>query len=63
MIVNTEQLDQILDLYARAPAESGYTRVASDVHPAAQGTFTYTPAAGDGTYSFYTVATESDPGG
>ena len=41
----------------RRPA-SGYTKVASDTSGGASGSFTYTAAAGDGSYSFYTIATD-----
>jgi hypothetical protein len=47
-----------VDLYAQAPGQSAYTKVASDTSGGASGSFAYTAAAGDGTYSFYTVATD-----
>jgi hypothetical protein len=47
-----------VDLYAKAPGDSSYSRVASDTSGAGSGSFSYAPAAGDGTYSFYTVATD-----
>src|SRR5207245_2400423 len=48
-----------VDLYAKAPGQSSYTKVASDTTPGASGSFNYTAAAGDGNYSFYTRATDS----
>jgi hypothetical protein len=47
-----------VDLYAKAPGDSDYSKVASDSSPSASGSFSYTAAAGDGSYSFYTVATD-----
>jgi len=49
---------QRVDLYAQAPGQSGYTKVASDTSGSGSGSFTYTASAGDGTYGFYTVATD-----
>src|SRR5207244_1100135 len=50
-------LDKV-DLYAKAPGDSSYAKVATDSSPASSGTFSYDAAAGDGTYRFYTVATD-----
>jgi regulation of enolase protein 1 (concanavalin A-like superfamily) len=47
-----------VDLYARAPGDGSYSKVASDASPSASGSFSYAAAAGDGSYSFYTVATD-----
>src|SRR5205823_5933156 len=47
-----------VDLYAKAPGQSSYTLVSSDPSGSSSGNFTYTASAGDGTYSFYTVATD-----
>ncbi len=47
-----------VDLYAQAPGQSGYTKVASDTSGQGSGSFTYTASGGDGTYNFYTVATD-----
>lgn len=47
-----------VDLYARAPGETGYRKVATDSTDV-DGRFTYTAAAGDGDYAFYTVATDA----
>src|SRR5215210_2397342 len=47
-----------VELYAKAPGESSYSKVATDLSPGASGSFDYTAAAGDGGYSFYTVATD-----
>src|SRR5439155_1392111 len=49
-------LDKV-DLYAKAPGDSGYAKVATDSSPTSSGTFSYDAAAGDGTYRFYSVAT------
>jgi hypothetical protein len=47
-----------VELYAKAPGQSAYTKVATDSTPGASGSFNYTAAAGDGSYSFYTIATD-----
>ena len=47
-----------VELWARTPGASSYSKVATDSTPSATGSFTYT-AAGDGSYSFYTVATDA----
>src|SRR5205823_6863645 len=48
-----------VDVYAKAPGQSSYTKVASDTSPGASGSFSYTAAAGDGSDSFYTGATDA----
>jgi hypothetical protein len=48
-----------VDLYAEAPGQSSYTKVASDTSGGSSGTFSYSASSGDGTYSFYTVATDT----
>jgi 6-phosphogluconolactonase (cycloisomerase 2 family) len=48
-----------VDLYAKSPSASNYTRVATDLSPGSSGSFNYTAADGDGGYSFYTVATDN----
>jgi peptidoglycan/xylan/chitin deacetylase (PgdA/CDA1 family) len=48
-----------VDLYAEAPGQSSYSKVASDTSGAASGSFSYVAPAGDGTYRFYTVATDN----
>ncbi len=47
-----------VDLYAKGPSDTKYTKVAADTSGAASGAFSYTAAEGDGSYSFYTVATD-----
>src|SRR4029078_4512234 len=47
-----------LELYAKAPAATSYTVYATDSGAGIDNTFTYT-ATVDGTYSFYTVATDT----
>ena len=47
-----------VDLYVKAPGQASYGKIASDTSGASSGSFPYTAAAGDGTYSFYTVATD-----
>src|SRR5204863_4670131 len=51
-------LDKV-ELYAKAPGDSDYSKVATDSSQAATGSFSYHAAAGDGTYGFYTVATDN----
>src|SRR5207248_2921327 len=48
----------LVDLYAKAPGDSGYAKVATDSTPGASGSFSYSATAGDGSYRFYTVATD-----
>ncbi len=47
-----------VDLYAQAPGQSSYSKVASDTSGSSSGSFSYTATAGQGTYSFYTIATD-----
>ena len=47
-----------VDLYAKGPGDSSFSKVATDTSGSASGTFSYTASAGDGTYSFYTVAVD-----
>jgi hypothetical protein len=47
-----------IDLYAKAPGESAFAKVAT-TPGAATGSFTYTPAAGPGVYAFATVAVDA----
>src|SRR5215211_1927938 len=47
-----------VDLYAKGPGEGGYSKVASDSSPGASGSLSYSAAAGEGSYAFYTVATD-----
>jgi peptidoglycan/xylan/chitin deacetylase (PgdA/CDA1 family) len=47
-----------VDLYARGPGEVGFTKVASDPSPSTSGSFPYL-AAVDGSYDFYTLATDT----
>jgi chitinase len=48
-----------VDLYAKAPGDSVYAKVASRTGSAASGSFAYTATAGDGSYSFYTRASDT----
>src|SRR5207237_6167019 len=48
-----------VQLWAKAPNELGYSEVASYTAPLANGSFSYAALAGDGTYSFYTVAVDT----
>jgi hypothetical protein len=50
---------QRVDLYASGPGASGYTLAASDTSPSASGSFSYDAGGGDGSYRFYTVATDA----
>ena len=50
-------LDKV-ELYAKAPGDAGYSKVATNSTPSGSGSFAYTATAGDGTYSFYTLATD-----
>src|SRR5207253_658671 len=45
-----------VELWARAPGETSFARVATDTTNA--GNFSYTAAVGDGSYAFYTVAVD-----
>jgi peptidoglycan/xylan/chitin deacetylase (PgdA/CDA1 family) len=47
-----------VDLYVKAPGASGYTKTASNTSGQAAGSFAYTLGSGDGSYSFYTLATD-----
>jgi hypothetical protein len=47
-----------VELWAKAPGDSGYSLASTDSSPASP-SFRYTPSAGDGTYSFYTVAIDA----
>ena len=47
-----------VDLYAKAPGQSSYTKVASTTSTSSSGSFSYTAAGGDGSYGFYTIATD-----
>jgi len=47
---------ETVDLYAKAPGKAAFSKVATDSSP--DGAFTYRATAGDGTYAFYTVATD-----
>jgi hypothetical protein len=57
-----------VELWAKAPADQDFSLYATDSTPDTP-SFTYTPAGGDGTYSFYTLAVdlagnrEQPPGG
>ena len=46
-------------LYAQAPGQTGYTKVATNTGGATSGSFSYAATAGDGSYGFYTVATDN----
>jgi chitodextrinase len=47
-----------VDLYAKAPGQAAYAEVASNTSGRFLGSFSYTATAGDGAYSFYTIATD-----
>jgi len=47
-----------VDLYAKGPTDSGYARVASDSSGSGSGSFSYTATEDNGSYSFYTIATD-----
>jgi chitodextrinase len=47
-----------VDLYATGPTDSGYAKVASDSSASGSGSFSYTATEGNGSYSFYTLATD-----
>ena len=46
-------------LYAQAPGQTGYTKVATNSSGSGSGSFSYTATAGDGSYGFYTIATDN----
>src|SRR5205085_1396430 len=46
-----------VELWARVPGGS-FAKAATDSTPAANGSFSYSAAAGDGSYAFYTVAVD-----
>jgi Concanavalin A-like lectin/glucanases superfamily/Bacterial Ig domain/Fibronectin type III domain len=48
-----------VDLYAKAPGDTAYNKVAATVGSAGSGSFTYTATGGDGTYGFYTLASDN----
>ena len=48
-----------VDLYAKAPGQTSYTKVASNTTGSSSGSFTYTASAGDGPYSFYTLSSDN----
>jgi hypothetical protein len=45
-----------VELWAKPPGAGSYSKVATDSSPSTSGSFPYTAASGDGTYSFYTRA-------
>ena len=45
-----------LELWAKEPGASAFSLAATDSTPSSAGSFSYTPAAGDGTYEFHTRA-------
>jgi protocatechuate 3,4-dioxygenase beta subunit len=47
-----------VELWAKAPGDSGFNKVATDTSPDSP-SFSYNPTAGDGTYAFYTVAVDA----
>src|SRR5207245_11550285 len=47
-----------VDLWAKAPGAGSFSKVATDSTPGATGSFSYTAAAGEGDYGFYTVAVD-----
>src|SRR5205823_2249423 len=47
-----------VELWAKAPGAGSFSKVATDSTPGAAGSFSYTAAAGDGSYGFYTVAVD-----
>ncbi len=48
-----------VDIYARGPFDPGYNRVHVFNSPLSNGRFTYTAGEGEGTYSFYSIATDN----
>ena len=47
-----------VELWAKPPGSPSYAKVATDTSPEASGSFDYTAEAGDGSYAFYTRATD-----
>src|SRR5207302_1876536 len=47
-----------VELWAKAPGAGSFSKVATDSTPGAAGSFSYTAAAGEGDYGFYTVAVD-----
>src|SRR5947208_544660 len=47
-----------LELWAKAASAIAYSKIATNTAPLATGSFSYLALAGDGTYSFYTVAVD-----
>ena len=47
-----------VELYAKTPGQTAYTKVATNTSGSGSGSFSYTATAGNGTYSFYTIATD-----
>ena len=47
-----------VELWAKAPGDGGYSLAETDTTPDSP-TFSYNPTAGDGTYSFYTIAVDA----
>ena len=47
-----------MDLYAQGPGQIGYSLVARDTSGNSSGSFSYAPIAGNGSYTFYTLATD-----
>src|SRR5207248_1289371 len=48
-----------VELFVKRPGDSGFSLALTDTPGGASGTFAYTAAAGDGSYSFYTRAYDS----
>ena len=48
-----------VELWAKRPGESSYSKAATDTAPASTGSFSYNASAGDGSYSFYTIAVDN----
>ena len=47
-----------VELWAKAPGASAFTKATTDATPTASESMSYNAAAGNGSYSFYTVATD-----
>jgi hypothetical protein len=47
-----------VELYVKTPTDSSFSKAATNSNPSGSGTFDYTPAAGPGSYAFYTRATD-----
>ncbi|MDX6642914.1 MAG: hypothetical protein QOD76_876, partial [Solirubrobacteraceae bacterium] len=47
-----------VELWVKRPGDSSYSKAATDTTPASTGSFSYSAIAGDGSYSFYTVAVD-----